>query len=127
MTVELETGTPPPNRVELSSATCDIAVVALIGEHDLGRYDTLAAILARATVRAPYVIVDLSECEFIDSTTVGLLLHTHTVTSRHRGGFAVVIAPEPGPVSRVAELVHLDQLMTVHSSLEAAIASFDSN
>jgi anti-anti-sigma factor len=122
--LDLDNGTPQPNRVELTSATRDIAVVALIGEHDLGQYERLKAALARAAVRAPKVVVDLSECAFIDSTTIALLLHSQAVLSEASGSFALVIDPEPGPVSRLAELVHLDQMLTVHPSLERAITSF---
>jgi anti-anti-sigma factor len=125
MTVEFDTGTPP-NRVELTSPSAEVAVVALIGEHDLGRYETLAAVLARAAVRAPNVIVDLTHCAFIDSTTISLLLNTHAFVTGAGGGLCVVIAPEPGAVSRLAELVRLDSMIAVHASLDAAMESLDS-
>jgi anti-anti-sigma factor len=124
--LSLDTGTPPPNRVELASAASDIAVVALIGEQDLGQYETLKTALARATVRAPKVIVDLTECTFIDSMTLSLMLHAQAVTTKARGAFAVVIDPRPGPVSRLSALVRLDQMLSVHPSLKAAVASFES-
>jgi anti-anti-sigma factor len=125
MTLELDTSTPPPNRVELTSAARDVAVVTLVGEHDLGQYEVLKSVLARAAVRAPSVIVDLSECAFLDSTALHLVLHTHSVTTKARGAFAVVVLPE-GPVSRLAELVRLDQMLPVYPSLDAALESFDS-
>lgn len=127
MMLELDTGPPPPDRVELTSVARDVALVALIGEHDLGHYETLKSVLARAAVRAPNVVVDLSECAFIDSTVLQLMLHTHAVTSKAGGTFAVVIAPEPGAVARLAELVRLDLILPVHPSLDAAIASFGRN
>src|SRR3979409_834583 len=105
--LSLDTGTPPPNRVELASAACDVAVVALFGAHDLGGHEGLKSVLSRAAIRAPYVIMDLAECAFIDATTVALMLHTNNVMSKAGGGFAVVIPPQPGPVSRVAALVPL--------------------
>src|SRR3954452_18538733 len=74
MMLDLETGPPPPNRVELTSVARDMALVALIGEHDLGHYETLKAVLARAALRAPNVVVDLSECAFVDSTVLQLML-----------------------------------------------------
>ena len=126
MTVELDTRTPPPNRVELTSATADIAVVALIGEHDLGHYEDLAAVLARAAVRAPNVIVDLTHCEFVDSTTLSLLLNTHAYVTGAGGGLSVVIAPDSGPVRHLAELVRLDQILPVYPSLDTAVESVDS-
>jgi anti-anti-sigma factor len=126
MTVELDTGTPPPNRVELTSAARDVAVVALIGEHDLGHFTALKSVLARAAVRARNVVVDLSDCAFMDSTTLRVVLHTHAVTTKAGGALAVVVAPEPGQVKSLAEIVRLDQILPVHASLDAAMASFAS-
>jgi anti-anti-sigma factor len=115
---------PPPNRLELTSATDEIAVVRLIGEHDLGQFESLKAALAEAVTRARNVVVDLSECAFFDSTTISLLLHAHDMTTRDSGEFAVVIDPRLGPVSRLAKLVHLEEMLSIQPSLEAAIASF---
>ncbi len=100
MTVQLDTGTPPPNRVELTSAAADVAVVTLIGEHDLGQYDTLAAVLARAGVGALNVIVDLTHCAFVDSITISLLLNTHAYVTGAGGGLSLVIAGRAGSPAR---------------------------
>jgi anti-anti-sigma factor len=126
MHASLDTGTPPPNRVELTSATDEIAIVALIGEHDLGHYEALKVVLARAAIRARNVIVDLSECAFIDSTTISLLLYASRVTTRYSGGFVVVITPGYGAVARLAELSRLDQVLSIQPSREAAMTSFES-
>src|SRR4051794_22379038 len=123
MTLHLDTGTPPPSRAELTSAAPDVAVVALIGEHDLGGYETLKMALARASVRAPKVVVDLTDCAFIDLTALALLIHSHAVVRAASGEFAVVIDPEPGPTRRLADLVRLDSILAVHPSLAAAIAA----
>jgi anti-anti-sigma factor len=125
--LDTDTAIPtPPDRVELTSAADDIAIVALIGEHDVGHYDSLKTVLERAAIRAPNVIVDLSECRFIDSTTISLLLHASRVITRYSGGFAVVVPARPGPVSRLAELTRLAEMISVHRSLESAVASVES-
>jgi anti-anti-sigma factor len=124
--LSIDSRTPPPNRVELASAGRDIAVVALIGEHDLGHYETLRTVLARAAVRAPSLIVDLSDCVFIDSTTIGVLLQTRELTGRLGGEFALVIDPAPGSVSRLARLAHLDEIFSIQPSLDAATTSIES-
>jgi anti-anti-sigma factor len=123
---DTDSGTPPPNRVELISAAEDVAVVSLIGEHDIDDYDSLEAVLARAAARAPSVVVDLSECRCIDATTIGLLHHASRVMTRYGGAFAVVVTPRPGPLSRLAEFARLTEMMSVHASLEAAMASVES-
>jgi anti-anti-sigma factor len=126
LSLDTYNGTPPPNRVELTSAAEDIAIVALIGEHDVSHYDSLKIVLARAAIRAPNVIVDLSECRFIDSTVISLLLHGSRVMTRYGGAFSVVVPARPGPVARLAELSRLAEMISVHASLEAAMASFES-
>ena len=82
--------------------------------------------LARAAIRAPNVIVDLSECRCIDSTTISLLVHASRVMTRYGGAFAVVVTPQPGLVSRLAELSRLAEMISIHASLDAAMASVDS-
>jgi anti-anti-sigma factor len=124
--LSLDTGTPPPNRVELASVSRDVAVIALIGEHDLSSHEGLKVVLARAAIRAPNVIVDLSDCTFIDLTSITLMLHTDTISGKAGGGFAVVIQAQTGPVCRVAELVQLGERLSIYRSLEAAVASFAS-
>jgi anti-anti-sigma factor len=126
LSLDTHNGTPPPDRVELTSAAGDIAIVSLIGEHDISHYDSLKIVLARAAIRAPNVIVNLSECQFIDSTAISVLIHGSRVTTRYGGAFAVVVAAGPGPVSRLAELSRLAEMISVHASLEAAIASLES-
>ena len=50
----------------VNTQTATVAVVPLVGEHDLIGYELLKAVLARAAIQAPNVIVDLSHCDFID-------------------------------------------------------------
>ncbi len=123
----VDPGAPPGNRVE-PRAESDVAVVALVGESDVGQYDAIKSALATAVARAPNVVVDFSACTFIDSTTIMMLmlLHTHTTTRKAGGGLVLVIPAEPGPVSHLAECVRRDRIMSVHPSLEAAIASVGS-
>ena len=123
----VDPGAPPGNRVE-PRAESDVAVVALVGESDVGQYDAIKSALATAAARASNVVVDFSACTFIDSTTIMMLmlLQTHTITRKAGGGLVLVIPAEPGPVSHLAERVRRDRIMSVHPSLEAAIASVGS-
>jgi anti-anti-sigma factor len=125
--LQVDSGSSQPNRVEITCATDDVAVVTLFGEHDLGRYETLMAALASAVRRAPNVVVDLSQCAFVDSTTLTLLLHTQDIISKDDGGFAVVIPPDAGSVARLADLVNLGEMLPILPSLEAATTSFRSD
>ena len=50
----------------VNTQTATVAVVPLIGEHDLSGYELVKPVLARAAIQAPSEIVDLSPCDFID-------------------------------------------------------------
>jgi hypothetical protein len=51
---------------------------ALFGEHDLSTVPALRTALDTVITTSPNVIVDLSEATFIDSSTVGALIHAGT-------------------------------------------------
>jgi anti-anti-sigma factor len=125
MTVEPDTGPPPPSRVELSSAARHVAVVALIGEHDLAGCETVRTALARAAIRAPHVLVDLTACDFIDSTVISMLLHTETVVTRDGGRLVVALPGEHSSVTRMAELIKLAQRIPTYASVDAALSSLE--
>jgi anti-anti-sigma factor len=101
-----------------------VAIVPLVGEHDLSCYESLKVAFARAAVQAPNVIVDLSRCEFIDSTVIRALLDAQSVVARDSGSFGVALPAEPNAVTRLVELVHLAQRVPTYPSVEAALKSF---
>ena len=100
-----------------------VAVVSLMGEHDLGDYVLLKVAFAKATSRALNVIADLARCEFIDSTVVSMLLLAQNLILQDGGRFAVVLPDEPNPVTRTADLLHLPDLMPTYHTMEEAHAS----
>ena len=107
--------------ITADSWTASVAIVPLVGEHDLSRHESLRVALARASIRAPNVIVDLSQCTFIDCTVVRLLLDAQSVVRRDEGDFGVVLPAAPNAVTRIAELVQLSQRARTYSSVEEAI------
>jgi len=111
------------SRIELETPSAAVAVVSLIGEHDLAEYESLKKTLDLAASRRRHVIVDLSDCAFVCSTVVSLLLHVQGEVVSDGGRFGVVIPPDCGAVSRVAELMGFESLFPVHASLETARSS----
>jgi anti-anti-sigma factor len=111
------------NRVELSCPSCSLAVVELVGEHDVGQYKLLAESLLLAASRRRHVLVDLSRCAFIDSTVVSLLLAARDEVTSDHGRFALVIPVENESVVRVADLMGLVDLFTIYSTRDDAWAS----
>lgn len=105
------------------TGSASVAIVPLVGEHDLSGYESLKAALARAAIRAPNVIVDLSRCYFIDCTVIRLLLDAQTVVVRDEGGFGVALPAGPNAVTRIAELVALSRRVPTYPSVAAAMES----
>src|SRR3954453_21902111 len=63
-------GDPAPRTVSLERHSPAVAIVTLRGEHDLATRAEINAALARAGGEAD-VLVDLSDCSFIDSSVIG--------------------------------------------------------
>jgi anti-anti-sigma factor len=98
----------------------DLCVVALGGEMDMHNVDKLAAALQGRIPPGPCrLVVELSELTFVDSTGI----HALAVVARDLAavGSTVVLAAPTRHVARVLELVNLDMLIPIASSLEEAL------
>jgi anti-anti-sigma factor len=113
------------NSVQVKSGSPWVAVVSLVGEHDLGDYTTVKVALAHAAVRADNVIIDLAECAFIDSTILAAMINAGSIVAVDGGRVAVVL-PAEGPLQSLAEKVRLDEILPTYDTLDAAMASLDS-
>jgi anti-anti-sigma factor len=118
----LETGRAGGGHVEITWPSGSVAVVALVGEHDLGQFEPVRDALEVAAIRRRHVVVDLRGCEFLDSTVITVLLHAHDEVTTDRGRFSLVIR-EGGAVARVADVMCLHDLFAIHGSLDEALAS----
>jgi anti-anti-sigma factor len=101
-----------------------LAIVRMRGEHDLSTAPRLTQALEQVAAHSN-VIVDLSECDFIDSTVIARLLSTANDVRAEDEQLVVVIPPESKTVARVAHLIQLSELIPVHRSQSDAIASFE--
>ena len=95
----------------------DRTVVRLEGELDAYTAPRLVAcfddLLARG---ANDIVVDLGRVSFIDSTGLGVLVNAYNA-GLERDGTVELVASDPRVV-RVLAMTSLDQLFTVHQSLE---------
>jgi anti-anti-sigma factor len=90
------------------------AIVRLHGEHDLA---TSAELRATLEPIAGDLLVDLSDCAFLDSTIIGVLLAKLRDSEREGRRLELVVPSANGPVSRISEVVGLGSLVTVHERL----------
>ena len=91
------------------------AVVTLSGEHDLATRDDLEAALAPLYGA---VLIDLSACEFVDSTVIGLIVRKSQELGRDGHRLELVVLPG-SHVERALEIVDIQQFLTMHSSVPA--------
>jgi anti-anti-sigma factor len=80
----------------------DVAIVRLLGKHDMASMPELEQHL-RETRSAENVVVDLTETEFIDSSTIRALLRAHGDRAQRNQGFSLLLATRYA-VRRVLEL-----------------------
>jgi anti-sigma B factor antagonist len=97
------------------------AVVTAGGEFDLHTAPTLGDAGKVAAEFSSWVIVDLTNVTFLDSSGLEELLRTRRHAEAKKG--QVALAGAEGPVRSVLELTRLDHVFSIHDHLEAAIFS----
>jgi anti-anti-sigma factor len=113
-------------RIELEYPTERLAIVHLVGDHDLSMYEPLKEALEMAAARRRSVFIECSRCSFIDSTVISLLLHAQGMVVSGGGHFVLVIPDDAGPVRRVAEVMGLGQMFPLCGSLPSLAAGLAS-
>ena len=113
----------PEFEVRTEQASEGVVTIHVIGELDLGTQEQLREPLLEAAQANNSVIVDLSECEFIDSSGIRALLVGREALSGNGAAQLAVAGPQP-QVQRVLEMTGLSEAVPVHESVEKALESF---
>jgi anti-sigma B factor antagonist len=119
-----------PAPFETSFALVDgVRVVAVRGELDLSTAPALEGPLDEALVGGEAsVLIDLTECEFIDSTGIAMIVRAWQQLDgddEHEG--RLVISNSNDQVQRVLEISGLNLSISIHPSLEAGLAALRNN
>src|SRR3954463_16134322 len=112
---------PQRGTVEVAHLEPGLAVVTMHGEHDLSTIPLLQPAFEQATAHSN-VLVDLSDCAFIDSTVIALLVRAPRAVQERGEQLALVIPPEQRHVSRAAAMTGLTEFFGVYSSRDTALA-----
>jgi anti-sigma B factor antagonist len=98
----------------------DSWVVAVVGDVDLHSAPELRDRLAQlGETDAKQVVVDLSECDFLDSMALGVLLGAKKRMARHGRELHVVVrSPD---VRRIFEITMLDRVLDLHKTRAEAL------
>jgi anti-anti-sigma factor len=87
------------------------AIVSLRGEHDLA---TATEVSDAISAIDGNVLVDLTDCSFLDSTVIGVLFARNLDLERAGSFLEVVVPPANASVARTLELVRMRDAIVVH-------------
>jgi anti-anti-sigma factor len=108
---------PPLRTIEVelmpTAASDFAATLRLSGEHDLATRRDIQDALEPIDGD---VLVDLSACEFIDSSVIVMLLAAHYAARREGRRLELLLPAENRKITRTLELSGARQLLTVHLS-----------
>jgi len=97
-----------------SAAPPYAAIVSLHGEHDLATAATIRDALS--SLYGP-ILLDLSPCEFIDSTVIRAVLDKHRQLEPDGHRLELLVPSDRKAISRVLDVSGLRQILTVHDTL----------
>jgi anti-sigma B factor antagonist len=99
-----------------------VELLLVEGELDIATAPRLITALNNAVQEVLHsLVVDLSDCGFMDSTGLALLINAHRRLARRSKGFAVVCPP--GPLRRVFEVTDMVDTLHVCPDRESARAA----
>lgn len=93
----------------------DCVVVSVAGELDMATADTFGDAVGAIASSTPHVVLDLSECTFVDSSGIRVVVETIK-----RAESVSIVASEPA-VLRALEITAVDTMVSVHPSLDSAL------
>jgi anti-anti-sigma factor len=89
------------------------AVVSLHGEHDILTSERLIDAL---TPISGDILVDLTDCRFLDSTAITVLIVDSQMRVREGHRLELLVPPENRTISRTLEVSGVRDLLTLHTS-----------
>lgn len=112
--------------VRLDRPSAGIAVIQLVGEHDLATKGQVADTLDSALASGDSVAVDLTTADFIDSSTLHVLVSASRRATESGRGFSIVLGDNQ-TIRQVFELTGLLTQLESASSVADAIDAFENN
>jgi anti-anti-sigma factor len=101
-----------------------VRVVRVVGEVDMSHEEELRAELRSATEsKTRGVVVDLTECEFIDSTGVRALLLSREAQHPEKGAVRLAVAAASEQILRVLGVMGIEQAIPIRPTVDEAAAT----
>ena len=101
-----------------------VRTISVRGELDLSTAPELEGPLNQALESGEgSMLIDLSQCEFIDSTGIALIVRAWQRLDNGENGRALVLCSQNDQVRRVLEITGLELSIPVHGTRDEAIAA----
>jgi anti-anti-sigma factor len=115
---------PAPFEVKVGEFEHGVRTISVRGELDLSTAPELEGPLEQALDSGEgSVLIDLSSCEFIDSTGIALIVRAWQRLSSGENGRSLVICSHNDQVRRVLEITGLELSIPVHGTRDEALAA----
>jgi anti-anti-sigma factor len=116
--------TPVQFEVEVGDLERGVRTISVRGELDLSTAPELEGPLDDALQSGEgSVLIDLSGCEFIDSTGIALIVRAWQRLDSGEDGRRLVICSQNDQVRRVLEITGLELSIPLHTSRDEALAA----
>jgi anti-sigma B factor antagonist len=114
----------PKFEIESGPGPDDVFVVRVRGEVDMSHEDELRSELrAAVAAKAKWVVVDLTECEFIDSSGVRSLLLSREAQQAADGDERLAVAASSEQILRILSVMGVDRVIPIRPTVEEAAAA----
>ena len=118
---------PAPFEVKVGELEHGVRAISVRGELDLSTAPELEGPLEETLESGEgSVLIDLSQCEFIDSTGIALIVRAWQRLDSGANGRALVICSHNEQVRRVLEITGLELSIPVHETRDEALAAISS-
>lgn len=115
---------PAPFEVKVGDLDQGVRTISVRGELDLSTAPELEGPLEEMLESGEgSILIDLSQCEFIDSTGIALIVRAWQRLDSGENGRALVICSHNDQVRRVLEITGLELSIPVHMTREDALAA----
>jgi anti-sigma B factor antagonist len=102
----------------------DVYVVRIRGEVDMSHEEELRGELRTAVATEPKgIVVDLTECEFIDSSGVRALLLSREAQHSEDGAEHLAVAASSEQILRILSVMGVDRVIPIRPTVEEAAAA----
>jgi anti-anti-sigma factor len=102
----------------------DVYVVRVAGEVDMSHEEELQAELRSAVeADATGIVVDLTECEFIDSSAIRALLLSREQKKSGGNSESLAVAASSDQILRILSVMGLDQVIPIEPTVDQAAAA----